>query len=249
MKLVLSLLIFFFSKSIFAMTTLIIDPGHGGTEDGAVYNNKREADLCLTIAKVLKNHIEAASDWKVILTRETDQTLELSERTDISKKNQAHIFLSLHANASTAPSAKGVEFYLQNQLPMEQNSLFLASEELKSLQKINQKNSKNDVENIISDLKRTENLLRSYELSWHLLKNWSSSTLGTRHRKIHQAPLYVLTQNTIPAVLAEVGFISNKEESEKLSSSEHQKQMAIDLFNGLLKFKENIDKPTSKALN
>lgn len=250
MSLTLSLIYLFFFKSVFGITTLVIDPGHGGGDDeGAVYHQKKEAQLSLSISKELKTHIEANSNWRVILTRESDTLTELSDRVNVAKSNDANLFLSIHANASPSPKSQGVEFYLQNQLPIDQNSLFLASEEIKSIQKPNAAGESSSIESIVSDLKRTSNLLKSYELSWELLNSWSATSKKTRSKRIHQAPFYVLTQNNIPSVLVEVGFISNKEEAEKLSKPETQKQIASDLFQGLLKFKENIDKPSSKALH
>ena len=110
---------------------VVIDPGHGGSDAGAVYGDAKESDIALKVSLQLKKLLEKDRDFKVSLTREADFNLSLEERVQKAEKQKADIFLSLHANASNDQRAKGVEFYFQNNLPADEEAMYLANLENK----------------------------------------------------------------------------------------------------------------------
>ncbi|MEZ0393305.1 MAG: N-acetylmuramoyl-L-alanine amidase [Pseudobdellovibrionaceae bacterium] len=246
MKLGIFVLSGFASVSIWAAPLkVIVDPGHGGSDAGAVYGPAKESEITLQVAKHLQDLLRQSSDFHSSLTRSQDQNLSLQERVQLAEKEKADLFLSIHANASTDQRARGVEFYFQNHLPADQESLFLANLEnqmVKETQGPNQDLSKKgDVLAIVEDLKRQTKMRSSYVLSDRLLKAWNKS--GRKNSNvIRQAPFYVISKTSIPSVLVELGFVSNPKESQKLIQANYQKEIALKIYQGLVDYKEMVDK-------
>lgn len=229
---------------------VVIDPGHGGIDAGAVYGNAKESEIALKVSLQLKALMEKDKDFKVSLTREADQNLSLEDRVQKAEKQKADIFLSLHLNASKDLRAKGVEFYFQNNLPADEESLYLANLENKMSQEQSEDSlsKKTDVLAIVEDLKRNTKMHQSHQLSQKLLQAWSQNQ-RSGSRIIRQAPFYVITKTKIPSVLVELGFISNEAEAQKLLQSSYQKQLAERIFTGLQDFKEMVDKAELRSLH
>lgn len=231
----------FFAEGALRVT---IDPGHGGNEDtGAVYNQIKEADLALKISQKLYQKLQQDPDFKVQILRQTDKELSLESRVEKTQAFQSQLYLSIHLNAHPDPRAKGTEFYIQNQLPPDKDTLFLAhNEELlgqsDSIQPLG------DVESILFDLKKNEKILRSYQFSTYLRKNWSP----IKSKMIRQGPFFVLSQNQIPAVLIEVGYLSHPEERKKLNRQQAQDEWAEKIYLALKDYTKNMDKLPSGIL-
>jgi N-acetylmuramoyl-L-alanine amidase len=221
---------------------IVIDPGHGGTDAGAEYGPARESHIALQVAQQLKQLIEKSGAFSASLTRSSDQNVSLSERVKISEKEKADLFISIHANASTDYRARGVEIYFQNHLPPDEESLFLANAENQILKESPMEDDdiskKSDVTAILEDLKRNTKMRSSLVLSEKLLKAWGHK----ENNAIRQAPFFVISRTTIPSVLVELGFISNPKESQKLIRPEYQREIAQKIFQGLLDYKEMVDK-------
>jgi N-acetylmuramoyl-L-alanine amidase len=224
------------SSSVFA-AKIVIDPGHGGVDDGAVRGKLREADIALKISNELASQLRA-KNHEVVLTRHSDKAVSLKARTDIAEKEKADLFISIHANASEDVRAKGVEFYFQNQLPADEEAMYLASKENQAIaHDFQSETGDSDVAQILADLQRNYKLQSSFEFSKMLAESWSID--GTkRSRMIRQAPFYVISQTTMPSVLVEVGFVSHKAEGPMLSTQIHQREIAsqiakaVDEFSG-----------------
>lgn len=232
-----------------ADTHIMIDPGHGGNDSGAVRGPAREADIALKVAKILKELLEQDPDFKTSLTRDRDAHLSLQERVHLAEKAKADIFVSLHANASSDRRAKGAEFYFQNHLPPDEETLFLAASENQatksSLPTMElEPSKKNDIVAIVEDLRRQHRMRSSHQLSRQLLKAWSSQETNA----IRQAPFYVVSKTSMPSVLVELGFITNPKEAERLLNVDYQKDVAQKIYAGLRKFKEIMDKSESIPL-
>jgi len=227
---------------------IIIDPGHGGVDTGAVYGPAKEAEITLKVAQQLKSLLDHSHDFHASLTRTQDVALPLPDRVHIAEKEKADLFLSIHANASPDKRARGVEFYFQNQIPADEESLYLANLEnqvVKDQPSADQANEsiskKTDVLAIVEDLKRQTKMRSSYVLSDRLMKAWSPQ--GSKSSNvIRQAPFYVISKTNIPSVLVELGFISHPKESQKLIQSQYQKEIAQKIFQGLQAYKEMVDK-------
>lgn len=237
---------------------IMIDPGHGGTDSGAVYGKAREADIVLKVATALKELMQKEnSGFEANLTRSQDRNLTLPERVAFAEKQKADLFVSIHANASKDQRARGVEFYFQNQLPADEDSMYLANlENQKESQLFRESESEDmtsqgDVAAILDDLKRTHKMHQSHQLSIELLKAWQPIINASVHEStaIRQAPFYVIARTKIPSVLVELGFISNPKESERLMKPSYQKEIAQRIFQGLQAYKEKVDKSELGSLH
>jgi N-acetylmuramoyl-L-alanine amidase len=232
---------------------VVIDPGHGGIDRGAVKGKLRESEIALRVATKLADLMKDDGRFKISMTRETDQTVSLDKRTKIAKETGAELFLSIHLNSSTDPRAHGKEFYFQNQIPADEEALFLASKENAEIESAQAEKSdgkltpESDVKLIVEDLKRNHRVRASAELSKTLFKSWESSGFATNlgSRSIRQAPFHVVSQVNVPSVLVELGFLSNSQEGPLLATEDYQNALAKSLFEGLVKFKETMDKNPS----
>lgn len=230
---------------------IVIDPGHGGTDNGAVYGHAREAEIVLRVSHSLRDLLKSDPLFKVSMTRETDHSLSLSDRVLAAQKLNADLFVSLHANAASDQRARGVEFYFQNHLPPDEETLFLAATE-NQMQKSNSPSSaddglveptkKNDVLSIVEDLRRQSRMKKSLNLSNFLFKAWETdgSTSVSAASSIRQAPFYVVSQNKVPSVLIEVGFLSNPKEAERLMTADYQNKIARRIYQGLVLYRSSL---------
>lgn len=213
---------------------VVIDPGHGGVDHGAVRDKIREADITLKVSQFLVDSLEKDSDFQVTTTRTQDEIVPLNVRAKIGAQSKGQLFLSIHANSSPDSRANGTEFYFQSQMSLKEEELYLANSETHSF-------NKNTVEAIINDLVRTYNNYQSQILAETLQNHWKQS-LKVRDRPILQESFRVLVNVPMPSVLVELGFISNKKERTWMNETTSQKYMADLLYNGIKEFKEKIDK-------
>jgi N-acetylmuramoyl-L-alanine amidase len=231
------ILALFLSANAFAASPLkiVIDPGHGGVDDGAVRGKIREAEIALKISNELASQLREKA-YSVVLTRQSDKGVALKSRTQIAENEKADLFISIHANASEDERAKGVEFYFQNQLPADEEAAFLANKENQALAADSHQDiGGSDVAQILADLQRNYKLQSSFDFSRMLAETWSIEG-SHRHQMIRQAPFYVISQTTMPSVLVEVGFVSHKTESKLLISNAHQKQIAAQIAKAIEQF-------------
>lgn len=235
---------------------IMLDPGHGGIDTGAAYGPAKEADLVLMVAEKLKSLLEKDPHFQVTLTRNLNKSISLPHRVAMAEQAKADLFVSLHANAAADQRAKGVEFFFQNYLPPDEESLYLASQEnqivasSKESRDISEEDlsKKSDVSAIIEDLNRQNRIQSSLRLSETLNHIWSSDS-NAPQAVIKQAPFFVLTKTSMPSVLIEIGFLTNPLEAKKLLTAEYQKNLAQKIYRALLAYKEKIDKHTAKTLN
>lgn len=224
----------FFANAALKVT---IDPGHGGPDEGAVYSSVRESDVVLQISQKLYKLLSDDKDFKVQILRTGNEELDLEARVKKTTEFKSDLFLSVHANANPNNKAHGTEFYIQNQLPMAEDSKFLAHNEI-SQSELEPVKAKGDVESIIDDLNKSHRILKSYQVSTYLRKNWPEK----KKKMIRQGPFFVLSQNKIPAILIEVGYISNVRERQKLMQSGEQQAIAKKIHMALKDYAINVDK-------
>ncbi len=226
---------------------VVLDPGHGGSDKGAMRGAVRESDLVLKIALDLKTRLEKNKDFQVSLTRPDDHNVSLPDRVKKAEQLRADLFVSLHANAALDARAKGIEFYFQNSLPPDEESLYLASVENQNLKETAQTaneeepSKKNDVAAILEDLHRQDRIEKSLRLNQTLSSLWDAKN---DHEKISikQAPFYVISKTNMPAVLIEIGFITNAKEVKKLLSPQYQSEISSKIYRALVAYKEKGDK-------
>ncbi|NJL25315.1 MAG: N-acetylmuramoyl-L-alanine amidase [Calothrix sp. SM1_5_4] len=230
-------------------TKVMIDPGHGGRDDGTSRNRIREADITLSVARKLYSRLKTDRRFRPLITRDSDLKMTLNERARAAKEQDAEIFLSIHVNSSPDARAKGAEFYFQNQLPPDEESMFLAHRE-NDLESgaaeftypfLEKTRYPADVATIVTDLLDNDRILRSSRLSTALKQNWRGSR-KSKTNSVRQAPFFVLSQMSAPSALVELGFLTNAEDFRLLTDPQAQEQMAEDLYRGLLQYRESITK-------
>lgn len=237
MKIFLCLIFFGITFHARAALRVTLDPGHGGEDEGAVYSGVVESKLVLAITEKLYKRLKHDKQFAVQILRHKEVAIELEDR--VKKSNQFHsdLFVSIHANANPNPRANGIEFYIQNQLPVDQETLFLAHKEYDQ-EDSEQARPQGDVESILYDLKKSHKILKSYQVSSFMRKNWSNS----QDKLIRQGPFYVLSHNEIPAVLVEVGYLSHPQERKKLTQNDYQERLAKKIHFALKDYAKNMDK-------
>ncbi len=213
---------------------IVIDPGHGGDDTGAVGGDGfMEKDLVLAIARLVARSLEAQGHV-VRLTRDGDEARALTDRTALANRLEARAFVSLHANASTVASVRGAETYYM--------SLDTAATDASAAATANFENQVEEVapgrsplDLILWDLAQSEVLNESAQLAL-AIQGRLNAQLGLKDRGVKQAPFVVLTGATMPAALVEVGFLSNGSEASLLRDPDHQLRLAEAVTLGILDY-------------
>ena len=209
--------------------TIVVDPGHGGAETGAVGpGGLQEKDVTLQIARRVAAAIPKVVSSRVVLTRDSDSAISLDDRTSLANHEKANLFLSLHANSSRATGVHGSETYY---LSLESSDR-LAQEvarrenELSTTSPAAGAGSQNpDLDFILWDLAQSAHINESSRLA-EAIQTQLNVLSKTENRGIKQAPFRVLSGATMPAVLVEIGFISHADEEKRLRSSTFQENVA-----------------------
>jgi N-acetylmuramoyl-L-alanine amidase len=209
---------------------IVIDPGHGGDDTGAVGHGLVEKDLTLAIALRLTRALNSRGH-AVRLTRVNDEFRALTDRTALANRLEAKAFISLHANASSVSAVRGAETYYMS---LDQTATDEAAAATASIENqagtVEEERSPLDL--ILWDLAQSKVLNESAQLAL-ATQNRLNSLLGLRDRGVKQAPFTVLTGATMPAVLIEVGFLSNANEAARLRQAEHQQRLAETIASGI----------------
>lgn len=226
--------------AVFPIQTIVIDPGHGGKDPGArSRDGMKEKHLALDISRRLKKLIETRLKKKVIMTRERDEFVSLKRRTEIANESKADLFISVHINASTSSKLKGVEVYLIGRAS-DKRAKELAARE-------NAETSLSDVDfetMILNDLERDFTKNASLELAHFThdaLKKTLISKYPTNALGVKRAPFYVLNHTEMPAILAEISFISNRREAKRLKSASYRQRAAEALLKGIESYIRSLD--------
>jgi len=208
-------------KPAFQLKIVVIDPGHGGKDPGAIScRGFYEKKVNLIVAGYLKKELERQG-FKVFMTRNSDTYLSLGERTKFAKKHNADLFISLHANSNRSSKIQGTEIYYL--APSRLNSRERAARLAKS-ESFQGKALSPDIKTILWDLLITKNYALSVELSNIL--HFTFKNLGFKVASPKQAPFYVLRFAYVPSVLVELGYLSNRYEEKALRKKHYQKQLA-----------------------
>jgi N-acetylmuramoyl-L-alanine amidase len=218
--------------------TIVIDPGHGGEENGARGpTGIVEKDVTLSVARRLKALVESKLGLRVLLTREGDETISLDDRAVVANSNKADLFISLHVNAALRKDPKGAEvFYLSTERVTSEARGSAAQQELPALG-----GGSREIEIILWEMAQTRHLAQSAAFA-ELIEEELSSRLKMTARPVQQAPFRVLVGTNMPAVLVEMGFLSNPEEEKQLVSSEYQNVVAQAIFDALVRFRSQVER-------
>lgn len=203
--------------------TIVIDPGHGGKDPGAISpRGLKEKDLNLKVSKYLKRELEKRG-YKVYLTRERDVYLTLRERVEIAREKEADLFISVHTNANHNRKIRGVEVYYLSPKYFDSQTKALVMAENASLG-FKEKFSKN-TERILWDLLCRENNVESIELANAITYAFRKMEFS-KVRTPRGAPFYVLKYAYVPAVLVEIGYLSNYYEEKLLRRDSYLRRIA-----------------------
>jgi N-acetylmuramoyl-L-alanine amidase len=209
-------------------TIIVLDPGHGGVETGAVGPmGLQEKEVALDLALKLKRALER-SDVSVVLTRDDDRLLSLDERTATANHNRATLFISIHLNSSRRRDARGAETYYLSADASDDDARTVAALENQAyrgdgtLAATGDADGEEDsLELLLWDLAQNQYLAESSRLAESVQRELNA-LVGTRDRGVRQAPFRVLTGATMPAILVEVGFVSNPEEERQLRTPSYR---------------------------
>ncbi len=229
------------------VSTVVIDPGHGGKAPGAVGRKVMEKDVALAISLKLGEYIKQnLPDVKVIYTRETDIDVQLHDRTRIANENQADLFISIHCNSAPNRLAYGTETFVlgphRNQANLEvaklENAAILYEDNY--LETYDGYDPNSPESNIIFSLFQNAYLNQSLTMA-SLIQDQFRERARRFDRGVKQAGFLVLYRATMPSVLVEVGFLSNPQEEQYLASEEGQTQIASALFRAFRDYKTAQD--------
>lgn len=216
--------------------TIVLDPGHGGGETGAVGRNGAiEKQLTLLLAQEVKRQLEAVAGVKVLLTRGEDVAVPLPERTAIANENQAELLVSIHLNSSLGGRAFGAETYFLS-LKASDRQAAAAAELENRFGDIAGDEAASDLELMLWDLAQSRHLAESQRLAG-FIQGELNVALGLKDRGVKQAPFAVLVGAEMPAVLVELGFLSNPEEEAKLQQPGHRSALAAALVRAIVRFR------------
>ena len=242
------------------LKTVVIDPGHGGKDQGAPGKTSKtsEKHLVLSISKQLGDKIKAAyPDVKVVYTRSTDVFVELKERVNIAKRNKADLFISIHCNSNNSSQPYGASVHIlgpksnnkKNQrdyfaasqsVAQRENSVMLLEDDYKtSYQDFNPESAESVISNsLLWSANYGSSLMFAAELDGAFRK---SPFRESGYTGIHQDIFYLLWATNMPSVLLELGFISNTADYNYLSSASGQEKVAQRLFEAFKVYKTNFD--------
>ena len=220
--------------------TIVLDPGHGGTESGAIGpSGIAEKELTLTIARELENQLESRLGVRVVLTRNEDANVPHDQRTAIANQNQADLFISLHLNSSLGAGAHGAETYFLSAEASDAAAARMAETENAAAPELPEGAlgpEAQDLELILWDLAQTQHMLESQRFA-AMIQGELNQTLQLRDRGVKQAPFRVLKGAAMPAVLVELGFISNPDEEKKLQDAAYRAELTGALTRAIGRFK------------
>jgi len=217
--------------------TVIVDPGHGGTDPGAIgVGGLREKDVTLRLSKLLSARLRAMG-FEVVSTRETDRSVSLEERTAIAEASKGDVFISLHANSAPRRTVEGIETYYPD-----------ANHERHSLRVAMRENGVSRDQ--LDELQRTLARLRIGEISPYsqrlasLVQSQLAQSLPSRYGKIQdlgakKGPFYVLFLSNMPAILIEAGFVTNKSDAKRLRDGDYLDSVATQISTGLERYRDS----------
>ncbi len=232
----------------FRIKTVVIDPGHGGKDPGALgYSTSREKDIALKVGLKVGQYIkENFPDVNVVYTREKDVFVELHERAAIANRAQADLFISIHCNSSPSPSAYGTEIYVLGLHKTDENLAVMQKENSVIMMEDNYQDhyegfDPNAPEGfIIGIMMQNAHLDQSIDFATKVDSQFAHRA-NRKSRSVHQAGFMVLYKTAMPSILVELGFITNKNEEAYLVSDDGTAYMASSIFRAFKDYKAQAE--------
>lgn len=233
--------------------TVVIDPGHGGVDPGALGRKSKEKDINMNVSKLLASMIDDKyPEVKVIFTRTTDVKIPLVERADIANKANADLFISIHSNASKSKTANGCETFTlgagssveAKAAAMYENEVILSEDNFEEIYKGFDPRSSESY--IIFELIRNHDMELSAEIAQMVQVGMVKESKLT-NRGVSSAGFLVLHRTVMPSILVELGFITNSKDENLIASKEGQKKLAKGIFEGFSKYYEIYGQKKEKS--
>ena len=232
--------------------TVVLDAGHGGSDPGSYrtfsdLGTLNEKDITLAVTLLIGKKLEKNKDFKVIYTRKTDVYPTLTERTSLTNRSKADLFVSMHCNASKRPEAYGSETFVQgpNQnkenlevAKAENDVIYLDEQDRETFASYDP----NSPESLIALKIQQSKYLESSLLLGGLIEDNFVNKDKRYSRGVKQQNLHVLRRNATPSVLVEMGFVSNYEEAKYISSQEGQEAIAESVYQAIVNYKKRLDR-------
>ena len=221
-----------------SVSRIVIDPGHGGHDPGTIAKGLTEAALTLDVALRLEKLLQKELGVEVVLTRRTDVYVPLEERTAIANRHNADLFLSIHANSSRNTGAKGIETYFLSFASSPEAEAVAARENSASEREMHQ------LPDLIKAITLNNKLDESRDLAGMvqdaLVSNLKRTNKDVRSRGVKKAPFVVLIGAAMPSVLAEISFLTNKQELSLLKTAAYKDRIAQALYSAVLRYRRSL---------
>lgn len=236
------------------LKTVIIDPGHGGKDSGAVGRESKEKDIVLDIALRVRDYLKKyLPELNVIMTRDKDVFVPLNERAEIANKNDADLFVSIHANSISSSRIYGAETFVLGlhrseenlEVAKKENSVIVLEEDYKAKYEGFDPNSTESY--IIFELMQNVYLDQSIGFASAVQKQFADR-VGRHDRGVKQAGFLVLRETSMPGVLVEVGFLSNRNEERFINSENGRVYLSSAIFRAIRDYKEHFDAVNSSLV-
>lgn len=218
---------------------IVIDPGHGGHDTGTIGpDGLEEKDLVLEVGRRLGKLLETRLGAEVVYTRKDDTFIPLETRTAVANQQRADLFISIHANSSRDPAARGVETYYLN-FTSSPEALEVAARENAVSEK-----SIYELGDLVKKIALKEKIEESREFAADVQSSLHSGLAAKspaiRNRGVKKAPFIVLIGANMPSILAEISFVSNPSDEHRLQTSEYRQRIAESLYRGIAKYVDGL---------
>lgn len=218
--------------------TILLDPGHGGRDPGAQGNGITESKMVLKISKLVETKLKK-NGFQVSYTRENDVFIPLEKRTETANRRKVDLFVSIHINANNDSSVAGIETYYLDRARTKSAELVAARENGVTVAAID------DLQVILTDLGLSTKMTESRELAKDVQKNMESKVKAggftVRSNGVRSGPFYVLMGAKMPAILIEVGYCSNKNDTKYLKNDKYLNRIADGIVDGIVAYKKRIE--------
>ncbi len=221
---------------------IVLDPGHGGVDPGAIgVSGVYEKNITLAMARELKAELDKSGKYTVYLTRNRDVFIPLRDRVKISRRHDADLFLSIHADSAANKRATGLSVYTLSEKASDKEAAALAEKENKAdiVAGLNFAEHSKEVSDVLLNLAQRETLNRSSEFATFMVQEMrkSTHTLDNTHRF---AGFAVLKAPDVPSVLMELGYLSNRTEEKLLQQKSYRKKLAVSAVRAIDRYFDNM---------
>jgi N-acetylmuramoyl-L-alanine amidase len=209
--------------------TIVVDAGHGGHDPGATHHGLREKDLTLDIARRLSTELQSRG-FSTVMTRDRDEFISLSRRPAIANRIPADLFVSVHINANRSRRVSGIEVYYPRESVVDTSASFppeVRPEEVAL--------PTTTIKHVLWDLALSKSRRHSWKLGSHICRTMRHQ-LGVTCRGVKSARFVVLKESHLPAVLVEVGYMSNQAEASRLATSSYRQAVAQAIAEGVVSY-------------